>query len=250
MLHERIQDMCHFLIAFHTPISLSAPHTYISTRPFLPSQSPLSTMFSSWFTKTIRQRVGNLLSWPARPLEWTGHTQPVTSMSFSPNGTRIATGSVDKTIRIWDAEFGTVVGEPITGHNGDVNSIAYSPDGRYIISGSSDRTVRIWDAETGAAVGKPLERHTGSVSSVAYSPDGRHFISGSDDRTTQIWHAETGAPVGDPLKRHTGSVSSVAYSLLGQVTQREALKVSLLGCWYTRKSKREERRKRTEGSPS
>src|SRR5258706_413731 len=183
MLLERIQDLCHFLITFHTAVSFSTPNIYISARPFRPSQSPLSRMFDREFTGAIKMRVGNQTSWPAPPLAWTGHTAAVESVSYSPNGTRVVTGSDDKTIRIWDAESGAVIGEPLTGHTGRVSSVAYSPDGRHIISGSYDRTIRIWDAKTGAAVGNPLEGHTEWVRSVAYSPDGRHIISGSYDRT-------------------------------------------------------------------
>src|SRR5258706_13039020 len=179
MVLERIQDICHFLIAFHTPVSLSTPHIYISGRPFLPTQSPLSKIFNSEFTRAIKMRVGSQSSWPAPPIEWTGHAESIMSVIYSPNGARVVTGSYDKTIRIWDAESGATVGEPLTGHNGTVYSVAYSPDGQHIISGSSDRTIRIWDAKTGAPVGNPLMGHTNWVQSVAYSPDGRHIISGS-----------------------------------------------------------------------
>jgi len=185
-LLERIQDICHFMIAFHTPISLSTPHIYISTRPFLPSQSPLSRIFSRELSRAIKIRSGNLLTWPAPPLEWTGHESGVISLRYSPNGYRVVTGSSDKTIRIWDAESGAVVGEPLTGHNGAVLSVAYSPDGQRIISGSDDRTIRIWDAETGAAVGEPLEGHAYTIQSTAYSPDGQNIASGSHDRTVHV----------------------------------------------------------------
>ncbi len=198
---EIIRDICHFLNIFHTPVSFSTPHIYISTRPFLPSRSPLSRMFDR-----------NLPSWPAPPLEWVGHAGRVRSVGYSPNGTRVVTGSDDRTIRIWDAGSGVVVGEPLTGHYAGVNSVAYSPNGRHIISGSLDNTIRVWDAKTGAAVGGPLRGHTLYVLSVAYSPDGRHIISGSSDRTIRIWDANTGAAVGDPLKGHTDSVTSVVYS--------------------------------------
>ena len=184
----RIQDICHFIITFHTPISFSTPHIYISPPPFLPSLSPLSSLFSREFTRVIKIRAGNLLSWPAPPLKWTGHADDVNCVRYSPNGTRIATGSDDNTIRIWDSESGAVVGEPLTGHAGSVTSVAYSLDGRRIISGSSDRTIRIWDADTGAAVGKPLEGHTDYVRSVGYSPDGRHIVSGSSDKTILVHH--------------------------------------------------------------
>src|SRR5258706_590204 len=210
MIVERIQDICHFLVTFHTPASLSAPHIYISGRPFLPSQSPLSKIFNSAFTRAIKMRVGNQSSWPAPPVEWTGHTGAIMSVIYSPNGARVVTGSSDKTIRIWDVESGATVGGPLTGHNGGVNSVAHSPDGPHIISGSFDCTIRIWDAETGAPVGDPLEGHTHWVVSVAYSPDGQHIISGSCDCTIRIWDAEAGAPVGGPLE--TDTVRSVAYS--------------------------------------
>ena len=74
------------------------------------------------------------MSWPAPPLEWTGHTDAVTSISYSPNGCNIVTGSRDTTLRIWDAETGVVVGEALKGHTGRVKSVAYSPDGRNIVS--------------------------------------------------------------------------------------------------------------------
>src|SRR5258706_11273138 len=106
MIPERIQDICCFLIAFHTPISLSTPHIYISGRPFLPSQSPLSRIFDSEFTRAIKIRVGKQSSWPAPPVDWTGHTGFINSVCYSPDGTRVVSGSNDKTIRIWAAETG------------------------------------------------------------------------------------------------------------------------------------------------
>ena len=184
-----MQDICHLLITFHSAISFSAPHTYISTGPFLPSQSPLSRMFSREFTRAIKIRLGGLESWPAPPVKWTGHDASIRSICYSPDGAHVVTGSCDKTIRIWDAESGTTIGEPLTGHTKKVTSVAYSPDGRHIISGSDDHTIRIWDAKNGIAVGGALKGHTSYVRSVAYFPNGRLIISGSSDRTIRIWDA-------------------------------------------------------------
>ncbi|QRV86923.1 microtubule organizer protein 1 [Ceratobasidium sp. AG-Ba] len=141
-----------------------------------------------------------------------GHTGPVWSVGYSPDGAYIVSGSDDKTVRIWDARTGQPVGEPLHGHTGSVWSVGYSPDGAYIVSGSDDNTVRIWDARTGQPVGEPLHGHTGWVRSVGYSPDGAYIVSGSDDETVRIWDARTGQPVGEPLHGHTGSVYSVGYS--------------------------------------
>ena len=159
---------------------------------------------------------GGLLSWPAPPLSWIGHTGTIHCICYSPNGRHIISGSDDRTIRIWDAETGGISGEPLKGHTGSVRSVAYSPDGRRIISGSRDNTIRIWDAETGAAVGKPLEGHSEYVSSVAYSPDGRRVISGSEDATIRIWDTEPNAGVSSPLEGEVVNVPSVTSFPTGQ----------------------------------
>ena len=69
---------------------------------------------------------GKLSSWPAPPSKWRGHTNSISCLQFSPDGRHIISGSFDRTIRIWDFETGTVIGEPIEGHSGRVFSVAYS----------------------------------------------------------------------------------------------------------------------------
>src|ERR1700679_3962633 len=101
-----MQEICRFIITFHHPVSISAPHTYISTGSFLPSESLLSTTFTTKFTESIKVRRGKLLSWPGPPLEWIGHTSMVNSVCYSPDGQHLISGSSDNTIRIWDAETG------------------------------------------------------------------------------------------------------------------------------------------------
>ena len=79
----------------------------------------------------------------------TGHTDWVTSVAFSPNGLTVASGSVDETVRLWDAVTGAHKAT-LTGHTGWVTSVAFSPNGLTVASGSEDETVRLWDAVTGA----------------------------------------------------------------------------------------------------
>ena len=138
------------------------------------------------------------------------------SVTYSPDGRYIASGSEDYTVRIWDAETGAVVGDPLEGHTGGVISVAYSPDGQRIISGSRDTTIRIWDAVVGVAVREPLFGHTKLVWSVAYSPDGQRIISGSDDMTIRIWDAMTGTVVGKLPEGHASTMTSISRSLDGQ----------------------------------
>ena len=85
----------------------------------------------------------------------------------------IASASDDGTVRLWDAETGSAIGEPLQGHKGRVWSVAFSPTEQRIASGGEDGTVRLWNTETGKAVGKPFTGHESQVFLVAYPPDGR-----------------------------------------------------------------------------
>jgi WD40 repeat protein len=110
---------------------------------------------------------------------FTGHTDSVSSVAFSPDGQRIASASFDCTIRVWDAATGQVTAGPFIGHTESVRSVAFSPDGRHIASASSDCTIRVWDAAPGEAVAGSFSGHTKSVSSVASSQGGPHFTDQS-----------------------------------------------------------------------
>ena len=132
-----------------------------------------------------------------------GHKYSVNSVVFSPNRRRIASGSSDGTIRVWDAESGADVAV-MRGHKDVVTSVAYGPDGHRIASGSWDETVRVWDAESGAEVAV-LRGHKGYVMSVTYSPDGRRIASGSWDETVRVWDANSGAELRSCADMKTGS---------------------------------------------
>jgi WD40 repeat protein len=79
---------------------------------------------------------------------FTGHTDCVNSVAFSPDGQHIVSGSADRTVRVWNAA-GETVASLFTGHTALVNSMAFPPDGQRIVSGSFDRTVRVSDVTIG-----------------------------------------------------------------------------------------------------
>ncbi|KJU86571.1 repeat-containing protein [Candidatus Magnetobacterium bavaricum] len=139
----------------------------------------------------------------------TGHAGYVRSVSYSPDGKFIASGSFDNTVKIWDTSMGVLL-RTLSGHDNWVKSVSYSPDGRFIASGSFDNTVKIWDASTGTLI-RTLSGHDNGVESVSYSIDGRFIASGSGDKTVKIWDASTGALI-RTLSGHTKTVRSISYS--------------------------------------
>ena len=146
-----------------------------------------------------------------------GHSSEVYSVTFSPDGKTIASGSVDKTVRLWDLKMRKSLGEPLTGHSDTIWSVAFSLDGKTLASASSDYTVRLWDLKTRKPLGEPLTGHTEFIWSVAFNPDGKTIASSSDDKTIRLWDLKTQKSLGEPLTGHSGSVSSVAFSPDGKI---------------------------------
>jgi WD40 repeat protein len=121
-----------------------------------------------------------------------GHTNEVASLAFSPDGTSLFSGSVDKTLKLWDIQTGGVV-KTFHGHTGWVKSISTSSDYTTVASGSSDETIRLWDIQTGECC--CVIKQQGVGPSVVFSPtDPQHLISTSGI-AVQKW-AIDGHPIG------------------------------------------------------
>ncbi|CAD8120171.1 unnamed protein product [Paramecium sonneborni] len=138
-----------------------------------------------------------------------GHSNWIQSVCFSPDKTTLASGSGDKSIRLWDVKTGQQKAK-IDGHSDRVWSVCFSPDGTTLASGSDDKSIRLWDVKTGQQKAK-LDGHSNTVYSVSFSPDNTTLASGSSDMSVRLWDVKTGQQKAK-LDGHSNTVYSVSFS--------------------------------------
>jgi WD40 repeat protein/tRNA A-37 threonylcarbamoyl transferase component Bud32 len=150
------------------------------------------------------------VSWqkPTLVTTLTGHSSSVTSVAFSPDSRTLASGSWDKTIKLWDVQSQREIAA-LTGHSNWVTSVAFSPDGRTLASGSY-KTIKLWDVQSQREIAT-LTGHSNWVKSVAFSPDGRRLASGSEENTIKLWDVQSHREI-TTLTGHSNHVRSVAFS--------------------------------------
>ncbi len=161
-------------------------------------------------------------SWPAQLSILAQHHRAVNSVAFNPTGTLLASGSEDKSVRLWDPLTGEQKAV-LFGHSGQVLGVSFSPTGTLIASASVDSTVRLWDANTGEEKYE-LSGHVDWVRDVAFAPDstavcdGKLLASGGDDKTVKLWDLSGAAPtLKCTCQGHTDVVYSIAWSPGGRL---------------------------------
>jgi WD40 repeat protein len=126
-----------------------------------------------------------------------GTQVPVISVSFSPDGRLLASGSEDNTIKLWRVADGSLV-RTLRGHTDRVTSVSFSPDGRLLASGSRDGTIKLWRVADGALL-QTYNQETFGAFSIQFSSDGRLFGYGRADATVVVarnpfWQSGKGNP--------------------------------------------------------
>ena len=145
------------------------------------------------------------------------------SVAWDASGERLASGSGDKTVKLWEAASGKLL-RTLEGHANRVLSVAWDPSGERLASGSDDQTVKLWEAASGKLM-RTLEGHANGVWSVAWDPSGERLASGSYDQTVKLWEASSGKLL-RTLEGHEGLVRSVAWTPDGR-----RLAVATTGGW-------------------
>jgi WD40 repeat protein len=163
------------------------------------------------YTPAADAILANLMTLELPPREFKGHTGDVVfGADFSPDGKYLATGSTDRTVRLWDLVTGKTI-HIFSSDTSGFEEVAFSPDGKYIVAaGTTDKTAHLLDVASGQTV-RVFSGHSAAVSDVAFFPDGKSVVSGGEDFTARIWDVATGQTV-HVLTGHSAAITRLAVS--------------------------------------
>lgn len=143
-----------------------------------------------------------------------GHQGPVWSVAYAPDGSILATGSDDATLRLWDAATGAQKAE-LAGHRSAIFVVAFAHSGKFLISGGSDGTLRLWDATTWKQL-RTLPHRGGNVRRLAISPDDKTVATGASAQDVELWDLDT-HKIHHALTKHQGTIQAIAFAPNGQL---------------------------------
>ncbi|KAK9829667.1 hypothetical protein WJX72_007240 [[Myrmecia] bisecta] len=150
----------------------------------------------------------------------------VLSVAYSPDGRRLACGSMDGTVCIFDVAAGTLL-HTLEGHYKPVRSLAFTPDSQMLVTGCDDMHSHLYDVENAFLI-EAFSGHESWVLSVACHPDGSAFATGSSDSKVKLWDLQT-RTCAQTLTEHTDQVWGVAFrsdgSRLASVSDDKSLAI-------------------------
>jgi WD40 repeat protein len=210
LTHKKIGD-CRYIVK-----ATSRTITLVNTLPVSPN--PQRPIFATGAEH------GKISIWNLETGQWqrsiSAHSSPVLSLAFGADGKRLASGSQNKTIKLWDLDNSgeKPLYEIGNAHLSQVLSLAISNQYQILVSGGADRTIKLWNLATGEKRSPKhiLEGHAGQVWCVAVSPDGSRIASASADFTVKLWNIETGELL-QTFTGHLGEVRTVTFSANGKL---------------------------------
>ncbi|KAL4734024.1 hypothetical protein BDV11DRAFT_175153 [Aspergillus similis] len=213
-IFEFLQDAKRFILKNSQVADIAPLQLYASGLIFAPKTAIIRRVFQRELPDWIDRGPEVEENWSSELQTLEGHSDWVLSVAFSPDGRLLASGSVDRNIKLWDPATGTLK-HTLEGHSDWVQSVAFSSDGRLLASHSRDEIIKLWDPASGV-LKHTLAGHSDWVQSVAFSPNGRLLASGSRAKTIKLWDPATGA-LKHTLEGHSDWVLSVAFSPDGRL---------------------------------
>ncbi|GAB7336907.1 hypothetical protein MBLNU13_g01183t2 [Cladosporium sp. NU13] len=209
VIRNLVHDCKRFLMYARSGIEQAPLQTYVSAVLFTPSRSVVRKIVGDTKLVSCVGRSSPMLEhWSALLLTLEGHLERVTTVQFSPDGSKLASGSEDGDVIVWDLTTGAKL-HTLEGHSDCITTMQFSPNGSRLAS-AYEGNVAIWDVATGAQL------HTMEVDSVwatvvEFSPNGGKLASGSDNGNVIVWDLATGAQL-NLLEGHSDWVRAIQFS--------------------------------------
>ena len=193
--------------------------SHLAKVPLKTHKAPITALcFSSNGSKIASINKANLLIvWDlvdlsqSNLMEIEGVKEIIKCMEFSPDNSKLALGSREGNLLVFDAKTGAPIMPPTPGHEAKVRSVAFSPDGTKIATGGQDKLILLWDVEKKTIL-KRLKGHRNEVLVARFTVMGDRLISGGRDKNVLIWDVEQGRELFDPMKGHKNAISALVIS--------------------------------------